>query len=758
MPSTVDGSTPIAGNDTYATDYIGGMHYQRVKMTWGVDNTATDASASAPMPITQLDLDTGLVPGMTTLRDLVTAQRYTVLADSIADGLATFWAASNANGGTATVAVGEGAISTGVATNGTAQLVSTNTTYLPGQVTWFNSAIRLGDTGTASNTRRWGAFTVSGVNPQDGFYYELAGTTLSAVTAKAGVITSTAVGSWSKFSTAPLTLDLNYHSFEIRWTSNRADFYVDNVLRHTATGGATSISSTLNFPMTVQSINSGNTTDRVLYVRNIGIGRFGTPPISTFGSSAASVSLSMAPSSELLPNAAIVAVNANLSTGVATANSAAELTLNGASGVALGVYGGSAFVGTLIFQVIVGSGAWQRIAGVHYGAAVTSWNGTSGVAADGNGVIQFNVAGATKFRVTANAYTSGSASIDLRATQGGGAVNLASTDLGYAADTSASSDTGAFSLIALTKRLLSKFTAQLPAALGSATSAASLAVVIASDQAAVNVTQQVSAASGNVTTQNLVPAGAATAGSAVEITLSGNTSLAIQTTGTYTGALSLQLTVDGTSWITIGGVPLINLNTGGYLASITSALVSVFQADVGGFIKARVTGLAAMTGTATVTLRASSNPSMMALDAALPTGANSIGNLGTVTTVGTVSSVTASTPTASTTTAATLSSAASTNATSVKTSAGNLYSIAASNVGAAAAFLKIYNKASAPTVGTDVPVLTIPIAASGVAQVNFGSQGFRMGTGIAFSITNLAADSDATAIAAAQVKVMASYI
>ena len=456
MPSTVDGSTPIAGNDTYATDYIGGMHYQRVKMTWGVDNTATDASASAPMPITQLDLDTGLVPGMTTLRDLVTAQRYTVLADSIADGLATFWAASNANGGTATVAVGEGAISTGVATNGTAQLVSTNTTYLPGQVTWFNSAIRLGDTGTASNTRRWGAFTVSGVNPQDGFYYELAGTTLSAVTAKAGVITSTAVGSWSKFSTAPLTLDLNYHSFEIRWTSNRADFYVDNVLRHTATGGATSISSTLNFPMTVQSINSGNTTDRVLYVRNIGIGRFGTPPISTFGSSTASVSLSVAPSSELLPNAAIVAVNANLLTGIATTNSAAELTLNGASGVALGVYGGSAFVGTLIFQVIVGSGAWQRIAGVHYGAAVTSWNGTSGVAADGNGVIQFNVAGATKFRVTANAYTSGSASIDLRATQGGGAVNLASTDLGYAADTSASTDTGTFSLIALIKRLLTK--------------------------------------------------------------------------------------------------------------------------------------------------------------------------------------------------------------------------------------------------------------------------------------------------------------
>lgn len=148
--------------------------------------------------------------------------------------------------------------------------------------------------------------------------------------------------------------------------------------------------------------------------------------------------------------------------------------------------------------------------------------------------------------------------------------------------------------------------------------------------------------SGNITTQNLVPAGTATASSAVELTLNGAASLSIQVTGTYTGALSLQVTLNGTTWVTVGGVPLLNLNTGGYLASITSALQSVFQCDVAGAVKARITGLAAMTGTATVVLKAVQAASMVALDSALPTGANTIGAV-------TVSGTAAVTMTAATT-------------------------------------------------------------------------------------------------------------
>lgn len=130
---------------------------------------------------------------------------------------------------------------------------------------------------------------------------------------------------------------------------------------------------------------------------------------------------------------------------------------------------------------------------------------------------------------------------------------------------------------------------------------------------------------GAITTQNLVPAGTATASSAVEITLNGSVGLAIQVTGTYTGALTLQATIDGATWVSIGGTPLLNINTGAGLATITSALQSIFQADVGGFAKARITGLAAVTGTATVTLTAVASPSMVALAAPLPTGGNTIG-------------------------------------------------------------------------------------------------------------------------------------
>lgn len=120
--------------------------------------------------------------------------------------------------------------------------------------------------------------------------------------------------------------------------------------------------------------------------------------------------------------------------------------------------------------------------------------------------------------------------------------------------------------------------------------------------------------------------------------------------------------------------------------------------------------------------------------------------------------VTANWGTITTPTASNINSAASTNAAFIKNAAGTVYSITASNTGAAAAFLKLYNKASAPTVGTDVPVLTIPIPASSVQNIEFGTAGHRFTTGIAIAITNLAADSDTTAVAAAQVKVMTAYI
>jgi hypothetical protein len=94
-----------------------------------------------------------------------------------------------------------------------------------------------------------------------------------------------------------------------------------------------------------------------------------------------------------------------------------------------------------------------------------------------------------------------------------------------------------------------------------------------------------------------------------------------------------------------------------------------------------------------------------------------------------------------------VNSAASTNATSVKASAGNVVSIDVFNNAAYAVFLKLYNKASSPTVGTDTPTWTIPVAPGGGFSREFPA-GDSFATGIAYAITKLQPDSDTTVVAA----------
>jgi len=138
------------------------------------------------------------------------------------------------------------------------------------------------------------------------------------------------------------------------------------------------------------------------------------------------------------------------------------------------------------------------------------------------------------------------------------------------------------------------------------------------------------AQSGNITTQNLVPAGAATAGSAVEISTTGRSTLGIQVSGTYTGALSLQLCLLDGTWVTVGGTSIVSEATGAGSANIASASTGIWKADVSGSLKARITALAAVTGTAVVNLRATTTDGIVSLGSPLPSGSNTIGtvNLG----------------------------------------------------------------------------------------------------------------------------------
>jgi hypothetical protein len=102
-------------------------------------------------------------------------------------------------------------------------------------------------------------------------------------------------------------------------------------------------------------------------------------------------------------------------------------------------------------------------------------------------------------------------------------------------------------------------------------------------------------------------------------------------------------------------------------------------------------------------------------------------------------------------------SAATNNATVVKASAGQVYSIHACNINAAVRYLKLYNKATAPTCGTDVPVMRIPIPASNCTPTIPFPIGAAFGTGIGFCIVTGAADTDNTATAANEQFVNITY-
>lgn len=107
-----------------------------------------------------------------------------------------------------------------------------------------------------------------------------------------------------------------------------------------------------------------------------------------------------------------------------------------------------------------------------------------------------------------------------------------------------------------------------------------------------------------------------------------------------------------------------------------------------------------------------------------------------------------------------LNSLATTNGALVITGTSGLAFLHATNIGATPVFIKLYNKATAPVVGTDIPEMIIPIPAAvsgypgSVTITSFIGARFALGLGI--GITGAVADNDTTAVAAGQVRVKIS--
>lgn len=109
-------------------------------------------------------------------------------------------------------------------------------------------------------------------------------------------------------------------------------------------------------------------------------------------------------------------------------------------------------------------------------------------------------------------------------------------------------------------------------------------------------------------------------------------------------------------------------------------------------------------------------------------------------------------------TALNFNAAAGNNLTVVKASAGTLYGIKMHNRSAGLLYVKLYNKATAPVLASDVPVMVIPIAAGALLDLDFSIVGHRFATGIGLATTGGVADTDATAVVASDLRGLIQFI
>jgi hypothetical protein len=299
---------------------------------------------------------------------------------------------------------------------------------------------------------------------------------------------------------------------------------------------------------------------------------------------------------------------------------------------------------------------------------------------------------------------------------------------GATSDAAASSDTGTFSLLAFFKRLLSTY----------------LSPLLTRYPADISITGMTGAAA---TVNNILDgatAGAAVTDCAPNGTLYGSLIIETYVSGTISGGtISGEWSNDGTNWksallvrseiqVTTTGIS----PTGGAGRYITNVEARYFRAR----ISSALTGGGTMSAVGWLTrqIHNSTNPVVLlgsfppAFVAANASSTNSSSTFKRIST-------------------------ADTNATSIKSSAGRIYSVFASNNSASWRYLKIYSKASAPTVGTDVPVAVYGIPPGSSIVPNYADIGLYIATGITMSITAGIADSDNTAIAANEVAVVVTY-
>jgi hypothetical protein len=103
------------------------------------------------------------------------------------------------------------------------------------------------------------------------------------------------------------------------------------------------------------------------------------------------------------------------------------------------------------------------------------------------------------------------------------------------------------------------------------------------------------------TTSGTITTNVAGQGNTVDVDVTSYCAAGIQVTGTWTGTLTFEATVDGTNYGPIGATPAV----GGLGVTTTTTANGIWSENIAGWLAIRVRATAAMTGSAVVTILAS---------------------------------------------------------------------------------------------------------------------------------------------------------
>jgi hypothetical protein len=208
-----------------------------------------------------------------------------------------YWVSTMATGGTFPQGNGIISLITTTDSGSSSKIVSADIArYVSSASNQFRAISRFTTSGVTNNVRRIGAF-----NSNNGYLFELSGTTFSVVSRKNSSDTKVSSGFNGNISTS-YTLDTSTHTFEIVYGVTTVEFYIDGELLHKMSSPSDPLVGAYSLPITLENTNTGIVTGSPqLDCRGASIARLGT-----FNTAPQSLAIDTATTNTLKLNAGII--------------------------------------------------------------------------------------------------------------------------------------------------------------------------------------------------------------------------------------------------------------------------------------------------------------------------------------------------------------------------------------------------------------------------------------------------------------------